>query len=107
MKRTLVAIKALPEDINKWNYKPDPKTRSALQIICHILPHAESLSKAIDSRVIAEGDKPFNSVKEAYDYYEKHSNELSGQELEKLPDTAWENELVSLEVRGFKLSNQG
>ena len=102
MKRTLVAIKSLPADFSKMSYRPDPKTRSAAQIISHILPHAESLSKAIDTKMIDEADKQFNNMEEAYKYYETHAMELS-KKLEALPDSTWENQMVPLQVRGVKV----
>ena len=43
MKRTLIAIKNLPTEMSKLEYKPGPKSRTAHQIIGHILPHAEEL----------------------------------------------------------------
>lgn len=102
MKRTLVAIKALPYESNKLNYRPDPKSRSASQIIGHILPHAEDLSRAIDTKIIFEADKNFNDMGEAYAYYEKHSMELIAK-LEAITDTTWENEIIPLQLNGIKL----
>ncbi len=102
MKRTLVAIKALPTDISKMNFRPDPKTRSASQIIAHILPHAEDLSKAVDTKIVVEADKEFHNMEDAYHYYETHSKALI-EKLNALSETTWENEMVPLLINGNKI----
>lgn len=102
MKRTLVAIKALPTDLSKMSYRPDPKTRSAMEIIGHILPHAEDLSSAVDTMIIDESDQKFNNMDEAYNYYEMHSNALMAK-LSALPDKTWENQKMPLIIKGVKV----
>lgn len=102
MKRTLGAIKGLPSDIGKWEFKPDPKSRTAKQIIGHILPHAEELKNAVDSKIIDEKEVHFKSVDEAHKYYETHSLQLIDK-LTNVDDETWENEMVSLTVNGNKI----
>ena len=102
MKRTLVAIKALPADVSKMNFRPDPKSRSASQIIGHILPHAEDLSRAVDTMIVEEADKEFHNMQDAYSYYETHSKALI-QKLNEFSDATWENEIVPLQMNGVKI----
>ena len=102
MKRTLQAIKGLPADVDTWDYKPDPKSRTAHEIIGHVLPHAEELSGAIDTSVVAESGKKFTSIHEASIYYETNSNQLIDK-LKLVDDSKWENEIVSLKVRDMKI----
>jgi uncharacterized damage-inducible protein DinB len=102
MKRTLVAIRALPEEIEKLGYKPDALSRTAHEIIGHILPHAEDLAKAIDTKEIHEQQLVFKSRDEAYDYFESNSK-LLVEKLAVVSDYEWENSMVSLGPGDVKL----
>lgn len=102
MKRTLVAIKALPTDIGLLEYKPEPKSRTAHQIIGHILPHAEALLNAIDTGDILEVQHSFHSTEEAYNYFETNSLQLV-EKLKGVSDEDWENRIISLTVGERKI----
>ena len=101
-KRTLQALKALPTDIGTLNYKPDPKSRTAHEIIGHILPHAESLHSSLDTKVVDEASKHFGSTNEAFEYYESHSQKLI-ERLKHVNDDQWANDVYTLEVNGHKI----
>lgn len=101
-KRTLLALKALPDDIHRLQYRPHEKSRSAIEIIGHILPHAEDLLKAIDTKVIAEEYQEFTSIGEAYNYYQTQS-QLLQDKLKAVEEHTWENSMVILSVKGIKL----
>ena len=101
MKRTLNAVRALKEDMSALNFKHDEKSRSALQIIGHILPHPEAMYHAIDSKDILEEDKIFATTKEAHDYHENWTNKLI-EKMKTVSDEQWDNDLVSLSVPSRK-----
>ncbi len=102
MKRTLVAIKALPTEIDKLDFKPEPKSRTAHQIIGHILPHAEELLLAIDSGDINEVQHTFNSTEQAATYFETNSN-LLVEKVKTISNDDWTNKLITLSSNGRKL----
>ena len=102
MKRTLVAIKALPTDMNKLEFKPDPKSRTSHEIIGHILPHAESLLHCIDTGDINEVQHVFKSTEEAANYFETNSN-LLVEKLKTVSDEDWDSKVVTLSLNGRKI----
>lgn len=102
VKRTLVALKALPQEMHLLQYRPHEKSRSALEIIGHILPHAEDLQKAIDTMEIAEQQKNFDSMEEAIQYYQTQSQLLTDK-LQLVEEQIWTNGMVKLTVNGIQL----
>ncbi len=102
MKRTLVAIKGLPTDMSKLEYKPNEKSRTAHEIIGHILPHAEDLYLAITSGDINEQQLTFNSTEEAANYFEKNS-QLLIEKVKTVSDEDWANRMITLSVHGRKI----
>lgn len=102
MKTTAKAVRALPAEMNKLSYKPNEKSRSAAQIIEHILPHAEYLAKGIETGMIEEVDKKFNSTEEAASYLEKHSAELIDK-LAMVDDKTWDSKIVPMMMNGNKI----
>ncbi len=102
MKTTAKAVRALPAEMNKLSYKPNEKSRSAAQIIEHILPHAEYLAKGIETGMIEEVDKKFNSTEEAASYLEKHSAMLIDK-LAMADDKTWESKMCTLTINGRKI----
>ncbi|MEY4876998.1 MAG: hypothetical protein RL708_2147 [Bacteroidota bacterium] len=102
MKRTLVAIKGLPTDMSKLEYKPNEKSRTAHQIIGHILPHAEDMFLAITSGDINEQQLTFNNTEEAATYFEKNS-QLLIEKVKTVSDEDWANKMISLTVGNRKI----
>jgi uncharacterized damage-inducible protein DinB len=103
IKRTLNAVKGLPSDMSKLNYKCDEKARSAAELIGHMLPHAEALSNATKTFVAVEGPtKKFTSKEEAAEFFEKHANQLL-ENLKDVDETTWNDKIISFEVNGNKL----
>ena len=102
MKTTARAVRALPADMNKLDYKPSEKGRNARQIIEHILPHAEYLSKAIDTGIMDEQDHKFSSIEEAASYTEKQSA-LFIEKLSKVDDKIWDTKVIPLMIHGNKI----
>ncbi|MEO6233336.1 MAG: DinB family protein [Ferruginibacter sp.] len=104
--RTMAAVKGLPADMDKLNYKCDEKARSAAEIIGHILPHAQALCDATTSFVVVEGNgKKFNDIAEAADYFEQYAAQLTA-DLSTVSDTTWEEQVVSFELNGNKIFEQ-
>ena len=81
MKRTAAAVRGLPEDMTRLDFRSNEKARSAAEIIGHMLPHAEALCNAADSFIADEEyGKTFKSTEDAALYFEKNA----AQTAEKL-----------------------
>ena len=103
MKRTAGAVRALPADMTKLNYKCDEKARSAADIIGHILPHAEALTNAVDSFIaIEQPGKQYNSIEEAALYFEKYAS-LLVDKLNPTDDKIWNEQIVEFHLNGNNL----
>ena len=103
MKRTAGAVRALPTDMTKLDYRCDEKARSAAEIIGHMLPHAESICKATDSFIAAEQTcKTYNSIEYAATYFEKYAT-LLVEKLQATDDTTWNEQIVEFYLDGNKL----
>ncbi len=103
MKRTAGAVRALPADMTKLNYKCDEKARSAADIIGHILPHAEALTNAVDSFIaIEQPGKQYNSIEEAALYFEKYAS-LLVDKLNATDDKIWNEQIVEFHLNGNNL----
>lgn len=95
---TVNCLRTVPED--QWNWRPHPKTRSAKQLIDHIVSHAEDLAEAVETgvinhRVMAD----YLSAELAITEFEKFSGKL----LELVATTReedWDNKMVPLLVFG-------
>ena len=99
LKGTTGAVRALPADMSKLEYKPSPKCRTAAEILGHILPHAEAMSTATETFVMTEEPRQFSSTEEAASYYEKYSNSLL-EGLKKIDDKTWEEKMVPFVMYG-------
>ena len=103
MKRTAGAVRALPADMTKLNYKCDEKARSAADIIGHILPHAEALTNAVDSFIaIEQTGKQYKSIEEAALYFEKYAS-LLVDKLNATNDKIWNEQIVEFHLNGNNL----
>ena len=103
MKRTAGAVRGLPSDITKLSYRCDEKARSAMDIIGHMLPHAEAICKATDSFIASETTgKQFTSIEEAATYFEKYA-ELLVEKLKATDEKTWNEQIVQFYVDGNKL----
>lgn len=103
MKITASAVRALPEDMDKLNYRSDEKARSAAELIGHMLPHVEAICNATDSfKLIEESGKTFTSVEEAALYTEKYAS-LLAEKLKATDDKTWDEQIVEFHFDGNKL----
>jgi uncharacterized damage-inducible protein DinB len=103
LKKTAVAVRALPKDMSKLSYKCDEKARSAAEIIGHMLPHAESICKATHSFVAAEHTgKSYDSIEDAAIYFEKYATLLVDR-LQATDNETWNKQIVEFYLNGNKL----
>jgi uncharacterized damage-inducible protein DinB len=103
MERTLVAVRGLPTDMTKLDFRCHTKARSAAEIIGHMLPHAEALSNAIDTFIAdEEAVKTFDSIDEAASYFRKYAT-LVMEKLQSVDDKTWDEQIVEFRVNGNKL----
>lgn len=103
MKKTAGAVRALPEDMSKLSYKCNEKSRSAAELIGHMLPHAESICMATDAFIASEkSGKTYESIEDAAAYFEKYAN-LLVEKLQFTSDKAWEEQIVDFYLDGNKL----
>lgn len=103
MKRTAVAVRGLPEDMTKLNYRCDEKARSAADLIGHFLPHAEAICNATDSFIaIEETGKTYDSIEDAALYFEKYAS-LLVDKLKATDDKTWDEQIVEFHLNGNKL----
>ena len=101
VKTTITCLKAIP--IDKMDYRPHQKTRSAKDIVEHIVPHADDLVEGAQTGVINHIlFMPFGSMEEAISHFETKSETLV-QALEKCSDSDWENKIVPMNVREHKV----
>jgi len=89
-KRTLNAINSLPDNLDRLDYKPHPKARSARQLVEHLLPHIASMATAVKSKVIQESPVSFASKAEMAAYLKKHTDDLTSN-LSAIDDNTFEN----------------
>ncbi len=100
---TLSAVNGLPEDMQKLDYRCNEKSRSAHEIIGHMLSHAEALSNAVDTNIANEkSGKKFESIQEAAAYFEKHATELA-EKLTAVDEKTWDGQIVEFQVDGNKI----
>src|SRR5215831_7983120 len=75
MPLTLNALRAVPED--KWDWTPNPKTRTAKQLVDHITSHPEDLVEGVETGVINHRAMAnYSSIDEAIREFEKNSENL-------------------------------
>ena len=103
-KGTLKAVNGLPAEMEKLDYKPDPKSRSAIQILQHILPHAQHMMESLETGIFDERDGNFSSVAEAAQYYEQSSNDFI-EKLSTVDEDTWNNKNIDFHVNGRKAFN--
>jgi uncharacterized damage-inducible protein DinB len=106
MQITLNAVKGLPADSSKWTYKCNEKSRSAADIIGHMLPHAEVISNSTETGIADEHTKPhqFNTAEGATAYFEKWAT-LTAEQLKKMNDTDWDKKMIDFRVDGTTFYN--
>ena len=101
MQTTLNAIKGIPADKSKWNYRCHAKSRSTAEILSHMLRHAEVLSNATETFIADERTQyhQFGSVEDADAYFEKWAS-LATEKLQAMDDATWDEKIIDFQVDG-------
>ena len=104
MQITAGAVRALPADITKWNYRCDEKARSAAEILGHMLVHAEVICNATDTFIADEKTayKQYSSAEDAATYFEKYATQLV-EKLMATDDAIWNEQIIDFCLNGNKL----
>ncbi|MGH2574175.1 MAG: DinB family protein [Ignavibacteria bacterium] len=96
--KTISLFKALPE--NKLDYRPHEKSRSAKEIVGHLIGHTGDMIELIDTGVVNHRNQtPFNYMDEALNIYTK-SNSIFEEKLKSVDDKTWNEGIVKLYVGG-------
>jgi uncharacterized damage-inducible protein DinB len=106
MKTTLNAIKSLPVDTAKWDHRCHQKTRSAAELVGHILPHAEVIARSTETGIADERTKPheFKSVEDAAAYFEKWGSQVA-EKVDAMNETDWMEKIIDFRVDGTTIYN--
>jgi uncharacterized damage-inducible protein DinB len=106
MQTTLNAIKGLPDDKTKWSYRCHEKTRTAADILGHMLPHAEVLSNSVDTGIADEHTKPhdFKSREDAFTYFEKWASSAADK-INAMDEKDWDEKIIDFRVDGRTFYN--
>lgn len=104
MKPTLSAINGLPADLSKLSYRCNEKTRSAAEIISHMLGHAEEMNNAVDTFIVDEKSalREFESKENIAAWFEKNATSFA-QKLTRIDDKTWEERIVDFRHDGHSL----
>jgi uncharacterized damage-inducible protein DinB len=95
---TVECLRRVPED--RWNWQPHPKTRSAKQLVDHIVCHAEDLAEGVKTGVIHHRlMEEYSSVDEAIQEFENHSAHLL-ELVAATSDEDWNHKMIPLVVFG-------
>jgi uncharacterized damage-inducible protein DinB len=89
-KTTSKVISRIPESNN---YKPDPKSRTAMEIAWQIVAEEQMLMDGIETGKATWSPPPMpKTVKEVLEAYDKQSAKIAAW-WQKLPDSKWNGEL--------------
>lgn len=81
-------LEALPED--KLDYRPHPESRSARELVGHLLGEAQVLAELSGSdRITVENFAPFESLTEGVESF-RQAYEKAIAELESMAEEKWE-----------------
>lgn len=90
---TAAVIKALPE--NKLDYKPNEKSRTARELVEHLLGHNSGLNELADAGKITIEDSKFSSIDDAVSMFNKSNEELGGK-IKNIDDKSWDEKMIPL-----------
>ena len=86
--RFVGVLEAMPKD--KLDYRPHPKSRSAYQLVAHLIGHELDLVELFETGSINHRiEVPFQSMEEALDMY-KNARTAAEARLTALKDSDWE-----------------
>lgn len=91
-------FKALPED--KLDYRPHQKTRSAKDIVGHLIGHPDDINELLETGVINHRNQtPFSKIEEAIAFYANGNSKLNGL-IKSVNDDTWNNKMGKFHVDG-------
>jgi uncharacterized damage-inducible protein DinB len=97
-KTTTNALKALPTE--KLDYRPHPKTRSAKEIVDHIVPHTGEVMEALETgKLNYVTDASYPTVQDAINAHEAAVAKLE-KAVNAVDDKTWEEKIVPMLVHG-------
>lgn len=86
--RFVGVLEALPKD--KLDYRPHPKSRSAQELVGHLIGHEQDLVELLETGAINHRVQvPFSSLDEAVNIYKKARRDVE-EKLPSLSDTDWD-----------------
>jgi uncharacterized damage-inducible protein DinB len=94
---TAGVIKALPED--KLNYKPSEKSRTARQLVEHLLGHNKGLNELADSGKITFENSTFGKIDDAVSQFNLTNEDLE-KKLQNMDDKTWEEKIIPFILDG-------
>jgi len=96
--KTIIALKALPTD--KLDYRPHPKTRSAKEIVDHIVPHTSEVIEALETGTLNYvTDATFATVDDAIKSFEADNAKFEAA-VNKVDEKTWDEKIVPMVVHG-------
>jgi uncharacterized damage-inducible protein DinB len=88
---TVAVIKALPEE--KLDYKSDEKSRTARQIVEHLIGHLAALNEMADEGKITFENCSFKNPEDAEILFNGKQSELI-EKIQKMDDKTWEEKII-------------
>ncbi|HTL43820.1 MAG TPA: DinB family protein [Vicinamibacterales bacterium] len=87
--RFVGVLEAMPKD--QLDYRPHPKSRSAYQLVAHLIGHEVDLVELFDTGTINHRvEVPFQSMEDAVEIYKKAGTDAAAK-LSALEDSDWES----------------
>lgn len=95
---TVNCLRNVPEE--RWNWQPHRKTRTAKELIDHIVCHAEDLEEGVQNGIINHRlSTNYASIDEAIHQFEQHSANLLNL-IAATNDDDWNHKIIPLVVFG-------
>lgn len=93
-------IRALPED--KLDYKPSEKSRTARQLVEHLLGHNRALIELADEGKVTVEDSTFSTIADAETQFNKSNDDFAGKIL-NMDDKTWDEKVIPMIFGGQKI----
>lgn len=90
---TIGVFKSLPED--KLDYKPSEKSRTARQLVEHLIGHNTALNQLAEEGKITIEDTAFKNLAEAEELFSKRQNDLIAK-IQNMDDKIWDEKVIPL-----------
>ncbi|MEP7168504.1 MAG: DinB family protein [Bacteroidota bacterium] len=95
-KTTINAFKALPTD--KLDYRPHPKTRSAMEIVNHLAPHTNEILGVLETGTLNYvTNASFPTVEDAINAFETANAKLE-KAVNSVDEKTWDEKIVPMMI---------